>query len=79
MPIPKCTPEEFVGAWQAAESTEEVANALGMDANAVRQRAWNYRNKGVRLKRFAHPQNSVDVGLINGLISVHERLNSEEP
>jgi hypothetical protein len=44
------TPEEFVAAWSACETTSEVAIRLSMPKNIVLARASTYRKRGVRLK-----------------------------
>jgi hypothetical protein len=45
-------PQDFVLIWERSESVEEVAEATGMNPNAVRTRAYFYRKKGVNLKVF---------------------------
>ena len=45
--------EEFVEAWQKAESIEEMADKFGTEALRLSGRAAVYRAKGVPLKKFA--------------------------
>ncbi len=47
------TPEQFIGAWQRAESAEEVAERLNMPKPIVHARASNYRMAGIKLKTGA--------------------------
>ena len=46
---------EFVIAWQAGESAEQVAEALGLKRSSVVQRACTLRKKGVMLKVYPKP------------------------
>ena len=56
--------EDFVTAWQAADSAEEATEKLG--ANAA-NRAARLRKKGVPLKRFAAPHQRIDVDALTKL------------
>jgi hypothetical protein len=49
------SPEQFVRAWQACNSLEEVAQKLDMTKNACKTRASLYRERGVPLKRYLRP------------------------
>jgi hypothetical protein len=44
------SPEAFVAAWTASETTAEVATRLSMPRSLVLARAWTYRKRGVKLK-----------------------------
>jgi len=48
----KCTPQEFVKAWQASESVLQVAVETGLTLIAVRGRAASYRRHGVPLHKM---------------------------
>ena len=43
---------EFVGIWQSSSSVAEVAKQVQRTKNAVRMRAFRYREMGVPLKQF---------------------------
>lgn len=49
------SPEEFIKVWQTTATRKEVAEKLKMNANACSQRAANYRNQGIRLKKLTPP------------------------
>jgi hypothetical protein len=46
------SPYDFVKAWQTSTSVAEVATKVRSKKNAVRVRAFRYRQKGVPLKEF---------------------------
>ena len=50
--LPSISPEEFIAAWQASESSREVCARLGREVGWVNTRACRYRKKGVPLKRL---------------------------
>lgn len=64
----EATPEEFVLAWQAAKTSREVAEKLGIDVEAANQRARAYRLRGVKLKCFRRGREAVDVATLNRII-----------
>ena len=45
-------PREFVAAWQGSNSVAEVARKVRAKKNAVRVRAYRYRQLGIPLKEF---------------------------
>lgn len=45
-------PREFVKAWQESSSVAEVASKVRSKKNAVRVRAFRYRQRGIPLKVF---------------------------
>lgn len=50
---PPCDPAEFVRAWQAADSTDEVADSMDLGSARVAYQFARYlRGKGVPLKRL---------------------------
>ena len=61
------SPEDFVRAYEAAESVQEVADKLGMTIMAVHSRAAHYRREySVPLKKMAGQRSKVDAeGLRN--------------
>jgi hypothetical protein len=48
----RATPEEFIAAWQSSNSVAEVARKIGSRKQAVRTRAYRYRQLGISLKEF---------------------------
>jgi hypothetical protein len=52
---------EFVRIWQSSNSLADVAKQVNRTKNAVRVRAFRYRERGIPLKEFA----AVDVELID--------------
>lgn len=44
--------ELFIRTWQANERVADVARALGLKTQSVLTRAYNYRSKGVPLKKY---------------------------
>ena len=48
----KCTPQEFVKAWQSSEGVLQVAEKTGLTIIAVRGRAASYRRHGVPLHKM---------------------------
>ena len=50
------TMEEFIKAWEKAESAQAVADKLGIGKATAQQRATNYRRKGIPLKKFERPK-----------------------
>ena len=48
----KCTPREFVEAWQSSESVPEVAEKTGLTIPACRGRVSSYRKHGVPLRKM---------------------------
>lgn len=63
---PKVPAEEFVVAWQAAESLAEARTKLGPGASS---RAARFRKAGVKLKEFPGGGRRIDVKALNALIS----------
>jgi hypothetical protein len=53
----KVSPEEFVRIWQESDTIDQVAARTGYRRNAAKQRASNYRVRGVPLKQMplGHP------------------------
>lgn len=47
-----CTDEDFVRAWQAGASANDVAKALGLSRWTAIGRAYRLRKRGVPLKRM---------------------------
>lgn len=72
----RCTPEEFVTAWETSATAEQAAAKLGLTVNAVRSRAQHYRKQGVPLKTFRRGTRPLDV---EGLTALVERLRSGGP
>lgn len=62
----RVSPEDFVRAWQKAETLPEVAKALGMTEHAAENRAYRYRDQGVRLK---HMRKHMDVERLNRIVA----------
>jgi hypothetical protein len=46
------SPRRFIEVWQTAATVAEVAAKVRRSKNAVRVRAWRYRQLGVPLKEF---------------------------
>lgn len=46
------SPEEFIDAWRASSSIDDVCQRTGMKRDTVIIRASRYRQNGVALKRF---------------------------
>lgn len=46
------SPMEFIKAWQESDNVDEVAAKIGIPHRQVYQRAYQYRAKGVPLKRY---------------------------
>lgn len=46
------SPMEFVAAWQESDTAREVCEKTGLSYSSVHQRAFEYRLKGVPLKRY---------------------------
>jgi len=70
------TVEQFVRAWQAAESAQEVADKLGMPKPIVLARASGYREAGIKLKHMKRGRRDVvPVDEMNRLI---EQLEAEQ-
>ena len=67
MSTSKVTPEDFVRAWQAADSVQAVIDATSLSYLAVTKRASDYRKKGVNLKKMTHGRRSIDVDALNEL------------
>ena len=53
----RLSPEDFVRAWQQAESPLEVALATGLTVQQACARATAYRRRGVPLQRFSRSPN----------------------
>jgi len=53
------TPDEFVMAWQVAESAREVDELFGKRQGWAACRAVRYRKAGVKLKRFIGKWNAI--------------------
>jgi hypothetical protein len=67
-------PEDFIRAWQAASSAQEVADRLNMPRPIVLARASNYRKAGVKLKNMPRgPKRALDVAALNRLIETIDR------
>jgi hypothetical protein len=49
------TPKQFIEAWQNSSSVREVAFKLGINTNQAGLRGWRYRQRGIPLKAFPHP------------------------
>lgn len=64
--VPRVTPDDFVRAWQKAETLADVARALGMNEHACENRAYRYREQGVRLK---HLRRHMDVERLNRIVA----------
>ena len=68
----RLTPEEFVTAWQLAESIDFFCENTGMKRASAVVRASYYRKRGINLKKFPRGPNGrkcLDVELLNQLIS----------
>lgn len=52
--------EEFIRIWQASNSVHEVAEMVGTKIQAVYQRAYHLRQKGVPLKVFVYRRSGID-------------------
>ena len=63
--FPKLGAEDFVKAWQAAESSAEAAATIGPGAPS---RAARYRKAGVKLKVFEGGRKAIDSKALNALI-----------
>ena len=57
----RATPEEFVKAWQGAESATAAAKAMGMSPRSATGRAVWLRKKGVPLKKMGRGQDRLDI------------------
>lgn len=74
---PTVTPaREFVRIWQSANSVAEVAKQVNRTKNAVRVRAFKYRERGIPLKEFP----AVEIELIDWdeLAEFAESLEDEQ-
>tara|TARA_R110000824_G_scaffold71096_2_gene182217 strand:- start:1597 stop:1839 length:243 start_codon:yes stop_codon:yes gene_type:complete len=62
---------EFVKAWQASESRQQVANKLGVTYGAIASREKNLRKYGVNLKEMAKGRRGIqiDADALNALIT----------
>ena len=49
----KVSAREFVEAWQTSTTFQQVMDKTGMKRQAVNTRSYNYRAKGVPLKKLA--------------------------
>jgi hypothetical protein len=68
--------EDFIRAWQAASSAQQVADRLKMPKPIVLARASTYRKAGVHLKKMPRGSNRrLDVAALNRLI---EQLDREK-
>ena len=59
--------EEFVEAWQKAESIEEMADKFGTEVLRLSSRAAVYRAKGVPLKKFVGRGKTIDIAMLTQL------------
>jgi hypothetical protein len=70
------TPEQFITAWQIADSIDEVVEKLGMPKPIVHARASNYRQVGIKLKKMPRKRrDGLDVESLNRLI---EQLSQQD-
>lgn len=69
----RLTPEEFVTAWQLAESVDLFCENTGMKKGSATVRACFYRKKGINLKKFprgkSSGRNCLDIEMLNQLIA----------
>jgi hypothetical protein len=77
------SPDDFIQAWQTSSSVDEVSKKLGMPKTNVHQRASNYRDKGIRLKKMPRKLRSeIDVVRLNEIIDKINKdmdIQPEEP
>lgn len=62
---PPVTAEEFVTAWNQADSPAEVAETTGLAPSSVAARAASYRKKGIELKTMNKGRAKLDVDALN--------------
>jgi len=73
--------EDFVVAWQKADSTDTLIESLGLeDVNENRRaltfRASRLRKLGVELKRMRVPSSAIDIASLNAILSRIEKLEA---
>lgn len=61
--------QRFVQEYQRANSTKDVATALGVPVSIVNSRASSLRRKGVDLKHFSGTRKKINVAELNHVIS----------
>ena len=70
--------ESFVYAWEHGDSTQDVAFKLGMKVSSVANRVFQYRQKGVNLKRMPRKNkkgvNNLHVDQINAYINSLQKV-----
>ena len=60
--------EDFIRAWQGAETVAEVAEKLGIKAETARARALGYVAKGIQLKKLSGTRgHKLDLGALTQL------------
>lgn len=61
------TPEQFVTLWQSCATFEEFLAAAEITATTARQREYEYRKRGVNLKRlyYSRRRAPIDVDRLN--------------
>lgn len=73
--------EDVVRAWQTSASIREAAEKIGMREDALRQRAYLLRKRGVNLKPMGNPTRKLDIAALNELansLAVPARRSSRE-
>lgn len=72
----RVTDVDFVRAWVASASTDEVATKTELTVASVNARATKLRKNGVNLPPFARKKKVVDADALNAIISgVKEETN----
>lgn len=64
-----CTADQFVEAWTAANSVEEVMEKVNLSKYTVYSRVSSYRKRGVHLKRMNRKRAKLDVERLNAIIT----------
>jgi len=77
----RVTNEDFVVAYVTSESTQQVAEALGVSKSAVGYRAKRLRKNGVNLPKFQDLRGraapDIDVLGLNELVKKHLKLRKQ--
>ena len=60
--------EEYVRAFKASDTYEEVATTLNLTLKSVKQRYHTYRKRGVRLLPKASKKKGIDIEILNRIL-----------
>ena len=62
---PAITPQDFVRAWQSADSVADVCEKLGLERKKAMIRYYGLVKKGVNLKKFGDARHRINVDELN--------------